>query len=329
MLFSRNELKPLLSQVSTNDPDLTSLHLSHKKITNKQLLQISDALQQNSNVTEIWLTNNQISDGDCGGGGGGAGSVGYLMSVLESNRSVGEVYLGGNKIGAKGASSIANLLQKNNILTDIGLEDNDICDGGAKMLADALSHNTCLQTLKLAGNNIQTEATLTAINDKLKMNKEEAKKKFELEHPELATHKLKKPPPKEEEQKKKKNKSSSRSSRSSNSNSSGHDGKRRSSGHGERKRRSKESSSSSSSGGGDGNDGSSSKRTSSKDANVETCNAILEERENSTVERPSIPTTKPGLKDKFKGLALGGGGGGGNNGKSNDAYNGVKGATFV
>ena len=94
MLFSRNELKPLLQQVSTNDPECTSLHLSHKKITNKQLLQISDALKNNTHITEIWLTNNQITDE--------GGVVGELTSVLETNRSVGELYLGGNKIGSKG-----------------------------------------------------------------------------------------------------------------------------------------------------------------------------------------------------------------------------------
>mmetsp|Transcript_57103 Transcript_57103/g.121214 ORF Transcript_57103/g.121214 Transcript_57103/m.121214 type:complete len:317 (-) Transcript_57103:240-1190(-) len=205
MLFSRSELKPLLHQVATNDPTLTSLHLCHKKITNKQLLQISDALQSNTSVTEIWLTNNQISDDSSGAGG--AGSVGYFASVLESNTSVGEVYLGSNKIGAKGASSIANLLQHNNTITDIGLDDNKICDGGAKMMADALRHNDTLQTLKLQGNDIQTERTLESINALLKKNREAAKRRFEEEHPELKTHKLKKP---EEKKKKKKSRSGDR-----------------------------------------------------------------------------------------------------------------------
>jgi len=195
MFFSRNELKPLLHQVKANDPDLTALHLSHKKIANRQLLQVSDALRTNSTVTEIWLTTNLIADD----GGGGAGAVGYLMEVLESNRTVEEVYLGGNKIGAKGASSIANLVQKNNIITDIGLEDNVICDGGAKMLADALKHNDTLQTLKLQGNDIQTERTLQAITALLATNRERAKKKFAAEYPELATHKLTRPEKKKKE----------------------------------------------------------------------------------------------------------------------------------
>lgn len=90
-------LKPLFRQISTNDPHLSSVQLSHKKVTNKQLLQLSDALVSNNVVTEIWLTNNKISDeGDSGG------SVGYLTGVLEGNRTVEELYLGGNKIGAKG-----------------------------------------------------------------------------------------------------------------------------------------------------------------------------------------------------------------------------------
>lgn len=288
VFFSRLELKPLLHQVSTNDPELTSLQLSHKKITNKNLLQISDALKTNSNITEIWLTNNQLSDDM-----DGAGVIGYFTDVLETNRSVGEVYLDGNKIGVKGASSIANLIQKNSILTDIGLEDNNICDGGGKMLADAVSHNSTLQTLKLHGNNIQTEATLKTINALLKKNKESAKKKFALEHPELQTHKLKKP------EKEKKKKKSSRS--------------------GDKSRRSKESSSksrpSSSSGG-------KSDTKPSATTTTENSNAFLLERK-KTIEDAKPPT----LMDKFKGL--GGLGKKEEDASAGVTKNGMKGATFA
>lgn len=197
MLFSRNELKPLLQQVRANDPSLTSLQLSHKRITHKQLLAVSDALRTNSAVTEIWLTHNQISDDK----GGGAGSLGYLMEALEGNTSVEEVYLGGNRIGAKGAASLAQLVQRNRTITDLGLEDNAICDGGAKMLADALRHNDTLQTLKLGGNDIQTERTLVGITELLRKNRERAKARFAAEHPELATRKLKKPEGKKKETK--------------------------------------------------------------------------------------------------------------------------------
>mmetsp|Transcript_14643 Transcript_14643/g.31835 ORF Transcript_14643/g.31835 Transcript_14643/m.31835 type:complete len:295 (+) Transcript_14643:344-1228(+) len=294
MLFSRNELKPLLHQVSTNDPELTSLQLSHKKITNKQLLQISDALKTNTNINEIWLTHNQLSDDT-----DGAGVIGYLMGVLETNRTVGEVYLGGNKIGVKGASSIANLLQKNNIITDIGLEDNKICDGGGKMLADALSHNSTLQTLKLHGNDIQTERTLITINELLKKNRESAKKKFAIEHPELQTHKLKKP----EEKRKKK-------SRSGSSNSGN-----------EKSSRSKDSSSKSRSAAKPSSKPSSTKEPAT--ISTENSNAFLEERKKS-IEDAKQPT----LMKKLKGL-----GGLGKKQPDNEnagvKKNGMKSATFV
>ena len=102
MLFSRNELKPIIHRVATNDPELTALHLSHKKITNRQLVAVADALSSNASVVEIWLTNNLISDDGTGSGG----SVGYLMGALEGNRTVEEVYLGGNKIGTKGGKMV-------------------------------------------------------------------------------------------------------------------------------------------------------------------------------------------------------------------------------
>ncbi|KAL7525142.1 hypothetical protein ACHAWF_001229 [Thalassiosira exigua] len=188
MLFAKNELQRTLHRASSNDPDLASLHLCHKKLTNRHLLRIADALKDNTHVVEIWLTHNRIRDDR-----DGAGGLGYLAAALEGNRTVTELYLGGNQIGAKGASSIANLLQKNNIITDVGLEDNEICDGGAKMLADALKSNSTLQTLKLQGNDIQTTRTIDQIGSKLKENRGSAKEKFEKEHPELKTHKLKKP----------------------------------------------------------------------------------------------------------------------------------------
>lgn len=65
------------------------------------------------------------------------------------------------------------------------------------MLADALAENATLQTLKLQGNDVQTEGTLKAVHELLKKNREAARKKFEADHPDRVTHKLKKPPPKE------------------------------------------------------------------------------------------------------------------------------------
>jgi hypothetical protein len=92
-MFYYNELKPILNKISSNSEDLTSIQLSHKKITDKNLLQISDALQTNTTVDEIWLTNNFITE------------VGSLAGVLERNDQVTEVYLGGNKIGDQGGKN--------------------------------------------------------------------------------------------------------------------------------------------------------------------------------------------------------------------------------
>ena len=102
--FSREKIAPILKRIGANDPDLKSVNLCHKRITNKQVLQIADALEGNTHVTEIWLTNNEISDeSSCGiARTTSAGAVGYLMSALEGNRTVLEVYLGGNKIGTRG-----------------------------------------------------------------------------------------------------------------------------------------------------------------------------------------------------------------------------------
>lgn len=319
VLFSRSELKPLLSRIKQNDPELTSLQLSHKRITNKQLIQIADALKTNTRITEIWLTNNHIAEDEKEQT---AGSVGYLMSVLESNRSVGEVYLGGNKIGNQGASSIAALLQINSILTDIGLEDNEICDSGARMLADTITHNTMLQTLKLHGNNISEDAILTTINESLKKNRDAAKARFEAEHPELVTHKLKKPEPK-----KKKKKTKGSSSKSSGSSSrkdrdekrNSRDDKEGGDKDGSKSRSSKPLSSSCSS-----------DRTKKEHPGVQTQMLFLEE---SKKKSPPEETKPPApLASKFKALGLGGVVGGGTKKQDHGGnlnHDGLKTAAFV
>jgi hypothetical protein len=126
------------------------------------------------------------------------------------------------------AQSVANLLQRNQIITDLGIDENSVSDAGAKSLLDALSHNSTLQTLKINGNNIQTEGIVDGINEVLKVNRENARKKLLEEHPEYEMSKIKK------EVKKKKarrsrdgtNKSSSSSSREKDRKSSSSNGDR-------------------------------------------------------------------------------------------------------
>lgn len=204
-------------------------------------------------------------------------------------------------------SSIANLLQKNSTITDIGLEDNAICDGGAKMLADALKHNNTVQTLKLQGNDIQAEGTLEAINEMLRKNRDSAKERFEKEHPELKTHKLKKPPPPPPKEEKRKKKSSS--------------GRR---GSGEGRRRSKDSGAADGGGGGGGKSSSrqQQKQQDRQQPDTSASEAFLDERKKSI-----DGSQKSTLMDKFKGLGMKGGKGGGEGGaKSNGA---VMNAAFV
>jgi hypothetical protein len=90
------------------------------------------------------------------------------------------------------ASCIAALIQKNTTITDMGIEENNITDVGAKMLSDALFFNSTLQTLKLNGNTIDSFDTMILINEKLKKNRDDARKKLLEEHPEYEMQKIKK-----------------------------------------------------------------------------------------------------------------------------------------
>jgi len=207
------------------------------------------------------------------------------------------------------------------------------------MLADTLTHNAMLQTLKLQGNNIQTPETIERINESLKKNRDAAKARFAVEHPELQTHKLKKPA--EPKKKKSGSRSSGRSSRKDGGRNKDGDRKSGSSrdkegGSGSKSRSSRPSSSSSSS-------SSSSDRRKKEHPGVETPVPFLEEPKNNNKKSPPEDhrTTKPSpLASKFKGLGLGGGkkkqqnyNNNNNNNNHNDGgglnHDGLKEATFV
>mmetsp|Transcript_15150 Transcript_15150/g.27056 ORF Transcript_15150/g.27056 Transcript_15150/m.27056 type:complete len:195 (-) Transcript_15150:156-740(-) len=173
------------------------------------------------------------------------------------------------------------------------------------MLADALSHNTTLQTLKLQGNDIQTESTLQTIHALLKKNREAAKAKNALEHPELQTRILKKP----EKEKKKKSSRRRRSGekdggegrRSKESSSSSSSRPRNSSNEDERKPSASRSRTPTRSNSSRDNNNSIRENSSS---NTDASAAFLEERKKSIEEMK--PPSK--LADKLKtGLKLGGG----------------------
>jgi hypothetical protein len=109
------ELKDIISQLKSNDPVLTTLIFSGKKIGNEEAIALAGALKDNTTITEL--------------------NISY------------------NNIGDAGAQAIAKALKVNKTLTTLELFDNNnIGNIGAQALTEALKDNTTLTTLNIYDN---------------------------------------------------------------------------------------------------------------------------------------------------------------------------------
>lgn len=86
-----------------------------------------EALDSNTLVGELYLTNNNISD---------SGAI-AIAKMLETNSAVSFLYLFHNHIGDKGAIALAKMLETNTDLVYVDLSGNDFGECGAAALTKA------------------------------------------------------------------------------------------------------------------------------------------------------------------------------------------------
>jgi hypothetical protein len=140
----------VFTRLKSNDPSLTALDLSRRKLQDSDIHALLQALAQNTCLTTLNVNGNQI-------GAEGA-------KALAQNTRLTTLDVGGNQIGDEGAKTLA----QNTRLTTLTLWGNAIGAEGAK----ALAQNTRLRTLTLWGNAIGDEGakalaqntTLTTLN---------------------------------------------------------------------------------------------------------------------------------------------------------------------
>jgi Leucine-rich repeat (LRR) protein len=127
----------LLERIKANDPTLTTLDLSNKKLNDSDIQQLANALATNTNLTNLDVGWNQIGDEGA--------------KALAANATLTNLDVGGNQIGVEGAKALA----ANATLTNLNVYYNQIGAKGAK----ALAANTTLTNLDVWGNQIGDEGT--------------------------------------------------------------------------------------------------------------------------------------------------------------------------
>ena len=118
-----------------------------KSSHNENLMMIRKAVQINTKIQKLDMSDNYISDN----------GAAFISDTLMINESLKEVILRWNSITQQGAKSLSKAIYQTKTLQKLDLYHNDITDDGAAAISDSLKINESLQELNLADNNITHE----------------------------------------------------------------------------------------------------------------------------------------------------------------------------
>jgi len=182
----------LLESISNNqDPKLTRIRLSGKKLSDEDARSLAECLQSNTTISSVDLSDNAI------GNAGFAAiiealhassaittldfarnridSVECLQSIrIEFNKKLEELDLSENYLGLEAIHQLSEGLQPNSSVTRVDLSNNQVDDEGAESLANLIRFNSTLRELVLKTNIIGpkgAEALASAMraNDTLRL----------------------------------------------------------------------------------------------------------------------------------------------------------------
>ena len=160
-----NEIKDIL-QMNTK---LISLTLCN--ISNNGVIIIAEAIQVNTILQKINVSNNSINDD---GATAISKSLKHNTSIIELNMSRNKIThgiqvnktlkqldLSVNKISDEGANFICDALKKSNIsLQELNISHNNITNKGIKVITEAILMRLTLQNINISKNHISTEGLL-------------------------------------------------------------------------------------------------------------------------------------------------------------------------
>lgn len=136
------EIQKLIEQIESNNPALTSIVLQDGTLTQEELSAIINALQKNSHIQTLNLSNNPIP----------LNEMQVLVQLLK-RQQLKLLTLVNAQISDYSAGLIAGALEKNSSLLELNLAENLIGDKGAIEIA-WYSIKSSLQKVDLGGNNI-------------------------------------------------------------------------------------------------------------------------------------------------------------------------------
>jgi hypothetical protein len=156
------DIPMIVNQVIINRK-CTELWLYGNKITSQGLSILASSLTNNSTLTSLDLSFNQISDL----------GVRSLTQVLlpDQNSSLKILYLSKNGISDDGAKYLSEMLQTNQTLTELWLSNNEIGNRGVKQIANVLAkYNKTLKLLSLSTNIFITDLSIDYLIEMIEQN---------------------------------------------------------------------------------------------------------------------------------------------------------------
>ena len=139
--------------------DAQSVNVTGAIMTNDQMLIFCDCLMNNSTLTELNLSSNEITDE----------GAKRLAEAIQVNTTLQSLDISHNTISDNGIFSISDCLKINSTLCKLNLSSNKITDEGAIRVAEAIQVNTTLQCLDISHNTLSYSG-ISSISGCLKIN---------------------------------------------------------------------------------------------------------------------------------------------------------------
>ena len=138
--------------------DAQSVNVTGAIMTNDQMLIFCDCLINNRTLMELNLSSNKITDEE----------IVKLTEAIKGNTTLQTLDISHNTLSYSGISStkissISDCLKINSTLCKLNLSNNEITDEGAKRLAEAIEVNITLQELNISENWISNEGVMRIV----------------------------------------------------------------------------------------------------------------------------------------------------------------------